>query len=234
MINLPEVTLFAFDTSSKIDETIKALYTSMNGINYGSVKFVTSKKYVEKYKNELINDGIIVEEQKIEVDSYEKYGYYWIYKIGEHIETTHCLNVQYDGFVLFPEKWDNSWLEYDYIGAPWPIKEDAYIDPWGNHHQVGNGGFCLMSKKLLDVPNQVEVPWEVNNSDFYWMPPGVVNYNGDGNVCVHNRHIYIEQGCKFAPLEVAVKFSHETSMLENKGVVPFGFHFNLPMGVSIQ
>ena len=91
-----------------------------------------------------------------------------------------------------------------------------------------------MSKKLLDVPNQVEVPWEVNNSDFYWMPPGVVNYNGDGNVCVHNRHIYIEQGCKFAPLEVAVKFSHETSMLENKGVVPFGFHFNLPMGVSIQ
>jgi hypothetical protein len=43
VINLPDVTLFAFDNTPKIDETIKALYTSMNGINYGSVKLVTSK-----------------------------------------------------------------------------------------------------------------------------------------------------------------------------------------------
>ena len=48
------------------------------------------------------------------------------------------------------------------------------------------------------------------------MPPGVVNYHGDGNVCVHNRHIYIENSCKFAPVEVAVKFSQELSHFSGK------------------
>ena len=51
------------------------------------------------------------------------------------------------------------------------LVKDSYIDPFGNQHQVGNGGFSLRSKKLLEVPTKVEVPWETNNSDFYWMPP---------------------------------------------------------------
>ena len=46
----------------------------------------------------------------------------------EHIQTSHCLLIQSDGFVLFPDKWDDSWLDYDYIGAPWPISKDSYIN----------------------------------------------------------------------------------------------------------
>ena len=233
MINLPDVTLFAFDNTPKIEETIKALYTSMSGIEYGSVKLVTSKEQIEQYRSKLEPDGIILEEPVIEVNNYNDYNYYWVYKVGEHIQTSHCLLIQSDGFVLFPEKWDNTWLKYDYIGAPWAYVEDSYVDPFGNHHRVGNGGFCLMSKKLLDVPNKVEVPWEVNNSDFYKMPPGVVNYHGDGNVCVHNRHIYVEQGCEFAPVEVAVKFSQETRIPECEGIIPFGFHYRLPPGIEL-
>lgn len=234
MIQLSDVTLFAFDNTPKIDETIKALYTSMNNIKYGSVKLVTSKEQIEEYRSKLEPDGIVLEEPVIEVKNYDDYNYYWVYHVGNHIETSHCLLIQSDGFVLFPEKWDDDWLNYDYIGAPWPYTEDAFIDPFGNHHRVGNGGFCLMSKKLLDVPNKVEVPWEVNNSDFYWMAPGVFNYHGDGNVCVHNRHIYTEQGCKFAPVEVAVKFSQETRLSECKGITPFGFHYRLPLGVVLE
>jgi hypothetical protein len=142
--------------------------------------------------------------------------------------------VQPDGFVLFPDKWDSDWLQYDYIGAPWAYVEDAYIDPFGNHHRVGNGGFSLRSKKLLDIPSVVEVPWETNNSDFYWMPEGVVNYHEDGNICVHNRHIFEEQGCKFAPVEVAVRFSQETRVPECEGITPFGFHYRLPPGVELS
>lgn len=234
MIDLSQITLVSIDNTPKIEDTIKALHTSMSGIKYGDVKLITSDQYIDKYESELNKDGISVEKPLIEINGYNDYNYYIIYKLGEHIKTPYCLLVQSDGFVIFPEKWNDSWLEYDYIGAPWPYRENSYIDPFGNHQRVGNGGFSLRSKKLLDVPNQVEVPWETNNSDFYWMPPGVINYHEDGNICVHNRHIFEGQGCKFAPLEVAIYFSHETPLPENQGIMTFGFHDNLPNGVSLE
>ena len=234
MIDLPQVTLISVDTTSELDGTLKALYTSMSGINFGEVKLITTKDNLEKYNSELESEGIVIEESVIPITNYNEYNYYVVYKLGEHINTSHCLLVQPDGFVLFPEKWNDTWLEYDYIGAPWAYVEDAYIDPFGNHHRVGNGGFSLRSKKFLDVPNKVEVPWETNNSDFYWMPEGVVNYHEDGNVCVHNRHIFLEQGCKYAPVEVAVRFSQETRVPECEGITPFGFHYRLPPGVNLE
>jgi len=234
MIELPDVTLVSIDTTSNLDGTLRALYTSMNSIKYGSVKLITTEEQIERYQSQLEDEGIVLEVPVTEIKDYNDYNYYVIYNLGKHVNTSHCLLVQPDGFVLFPEKWDNSWLEYDYIGAPWAYVEDAYIDPFGNHHQVGNGGFSLRSKKFLDVPTKVEVPWETNNSDFYWMPEGVVNYHEDGNVCVHNRHIFIEQGCKYAPVEVAVRFSQETRVPECEGITPFGFHYRLPPGVELE
>jgi hypothetical protein len=233
MINLPNVTLVSIDTTKEIDNTLRALYTSMSGINFGSVKLIATKEQIEKNFS-LENDGITLEEPVTDIKGYNDYNHYVIYNLCNHISTSHCLLVQPDGFVLFPDKWDDAWLEYDYIGAPWAFVEDSYIDPFGNHHRVGNGGFSLRSKKLLDVPNKVEVPWEINNSDFYWMPPGVVNYHEDGNICVHNRHIYIDQGCKFAPVEDAVKFSQEARVPECEGITPFGFHYRLPPGVTLE
>jgi len=233
MIELPDVTLVTIDTTDNLNKTLKALYTSMSGINFGSIKLITTKEQIEK-NSSLKDDGIILEEPVKDIKDYNDYNYYVIYNLTHHVDTSHCLLVQPDGFVLFPDKWDNSWLEYDYIGAPWAYVEDAYIDPFGNHHRVGNGGFSLRSKKLLDVPTKVEVPWETNNSDFYWMPPGVVNYHEDGNICVHNRHIYVEQGCEFAPVEVAVRFSQEARVPECEGITPFGFHYRLPPGVELE
>lgn len=234
MIELPDVTLVSIDTTSNLDGTLRALYTSMNSIKYGSVKLITTEEQIERYQSQLEDEGIVLEVPVTEIKDYNDYNYYVIYNLGKHVNTSHCLLVQPDGFVLFPEKWDNSWLEYDYIGAPWAYVEDAYIDPFGNHHRVGNGGFSLRSKKFLDVPTKVEVPWETNNSDFYWMPEGVVNYHEDGNVCVHNRHIFIEQGCKYAPVEIAVRFSQETRVPECEGITPFGFHYRLPPGVELE
>ena len=234
MIELPDVGVVSIDTTSNLDGTLRALYTSMGGIKYGSVKLITTEEQIKRYQSQLEGEGIVLEVPVSEIKDYNDYNYYVVYNLGNHIDTSHCLLVQPDGFVLFPEKWDNTWLEYDYIGAPWAYVEDAYIDPFGNHHRVGNGGFSLRSKKFLDVPTKVEVPWETNNSDFYWMPEGVVNYHEDGNVCVHNRHIFIEQGCKYAPVEVAVRFSQETRVPECEGITPFGFHYRLPPGVELE
>ena len=233
MIKLPNVTLISIDTTDNLSGTLKGVYTSMSGINFGAVKIITTKKQIENNYS-LVDDGIVLEEPVVDIKNYNDYNHYVIHDLHNHVNTSHCLLVQPDGFVLFPEKWNNEWLKYDYIGAPWTYAEDAYIDPFGNHHRVGNGGFSLRSKKFLEVPTKVEVPWETNNSDFYWMPEGVVNYHEDGNVCVHNRHIFIEQGCKYAPVEVAVRFSQETRVSECDGITPFGFHYNLPPGITLQ
>ncbi len=233
MIKLPDVTLISIDTTDNLSGTLKGVYTSMSGINFGAVKIITTKKQIENNYS-LVGDGIVLEEPVVDIKNYNDYNHYVIHDLHNHVNTSHCLLVQPDGFVLFPEKWNNGWLKYDYIGAPWAYAEDAYIDPFGNHHRVGNGGFSLRSRKFLEVPTKVEVPWETNNSNFYWMPEGVVNYHEDGNVCVHNRHIFIEQGCKYAPVEVAVRFSQETRVPECDGIIPFGFHYNLPSGVTLE
>ena len=233
MINLSDVTLISIDTTGDIGGTLKAIYTSMSGINFGDVKLITTQEQIDN-NPKLVKDGITMHTPVRDIKNYNEYNYYVIYHLHEHIDTSHCLICQPDGFVLFPEKWDNKWLEYDYIGAPWRWEPDSFIDPFGNHQRVGNGGFSLRSKKFLEVPTKVEVPWETNYSDFYFMPEGVVNYHEDGNVCVHNRHIFLEQGMKYAPVDVAVRFSQERKVPEINGILPFGFHYHVPPGVVLK
>ena len=233
MINLPDVTLISVDTTDNLSGTLNGVYTSMSGINFGDVKLITTQEHIDNNPN-LVEDGITMQTPVRDIKNYNDYNYYVIYHLHEHVDTTHCMIVQPDGFVLFPEKWDDTWLEYDYIGAVWPWEEYAFIDPFGNHQRVGNGGFSMRSKRFLEVPTKVDVPWETNHSDFYWMPDGVVNYHEDGNVCVHNRHIFLEQGMKYAPIEEAVKFSQEKPVPEARGILPFGFHYNLPQGVVLS
>ena len=59
------------------------------------------------------------------------------------------------------------------------------------------------------------------------------NFAEDGNICVHNRHIYEVLGCKFAPVEVAARFSQEKQTPETLGIIPFGFHSILPTGTKL-
>jgi hypothetical protein len=216
MINLPNVTLFCI-SSNKVDGALYALKKSMEGINFGSVKLIT-----HKLPDNLPED--IEYSQCYEITSMSDYNYYCIYNLTNHIETDYCLLVQPDGYVIRPHLWDNDWFNYDYIGAPWRIEDRSFITPFNEHIQVGNGGFSFRSKKLLEVPKQIEIPWDVNQGNFYKH----FNYGStseDGNICVHNRHLYESQGCKFAPLNVAVKFSKEREIPENVGMETFGFHY---------
>ena len=63
---------------------------------------------------------------------------------------------------------------------------------------------------------------------------GSKNTNEDGNICVHNKHLYEKRGCKIAPIEIAKFFSYESPVSENSGIIPFGFHNNLPPGVEVE
>lgn len=233
MLDLSRVTLFAIDNTNRINGTIKSLYTSMQVAKFGAIKLVTSSEYVEKYSSELSKDGIECEEMIFPITNIDEYNYYILYDLYKHIDTDFVLITQDHAFIVNPNAWRNEFLNYDYMGAPWPWRENSFVTPFGEHIRCGNGGFSLRSKKLLNVPNKVEIPFKVyERPDFYKMF-GSVNTNEDGNICVHNRHIFIEQGCKFAPLEESVYFSYESPISENQGVIPFGFHGNLPPGIEV-
>jgi len=215
MILLNNVTLISV-SSIKIKETIHALTESQKGIDFFDIIFVTHEE------SEGLPEKIRYEHCE-EITNINDYNRYMIYNLSKHIKTKHCLTVHYDGYVVRPEKWQDSFLEWDYIGSPWPIKSDAYIDPFGNHIRVGNGGFSLRSKKLLDVPSITEVPFEGKTGEFL-RSSNLGLYNEDGNICVHNRHIFEKFGCKYAPIEVAAHFSQESDTPEIIGIDAFGFH----------
>jgi|APGre2960657373_1045057.scaffolds.fasta_scaffold122344_1 hypothetical protein len=234
MLNLSRVTLFAIDNTNRIEGTIKSLHTSMQVAKFGATKLVTSKEYIDKYSDELLQDGIVCEEMVPSIANIDDYNYYILYELHRHIETDFVLISQDHAFIINPEAWTDEFLNYDYLGAPWPWRENSFVTPFGEHIRSGNGGFSLRSKRLLEVPNKVNIPFKVaEQADFYKMF-GATNTNEDGNICVHNRHIFMEQGCKFPPVELAAKFSYESPVPENQGIIPFGFHNNLPMGVSFE
>lgn len=234
MLDLSRVTCFAIDNTPRIEDTIKSIYTCMDVASFGEVKLVTTSNYVEKYKDSLSEDGIIVEEQVKPLTNIDEYNEYILYHMYKHINMEFGLIVQDHGFIINPDAWTDEFLDYDYIGAPWPYSEGSYITPYGEHVRVGNGGFSLRSKKLMEVPTKVEVPYRVSDKPDFYKMFGSKNTNEDGNICVHNKHIFESQGCKIAPLELAKYFSYESPVPENRNIIPFGFHRNLPPGVEVS
>jgi hypothetical protein len=201
------ITLLA-PTGDNIPTTIQALEKCYKAMEFASIKLVTH----EKPKN--LPHYITFEPSSFVMDTYKKYNEYVFRELGKHVDTSHCLLVQYDSWILRPELWDDAWLEWDYIGAPWPIKENSYIANTGERVRVGNGGFSLRSKRLLDIPKAYDLP--LMQEQGY--------YNEDGNVTCYHRRELLALGIKYAPIEVAARFSHETDVPENDGILPFGFH----------
>lgn len=205
-MRLENVTLVSM-TSVDIDRTIKALEYSYKNIDFKSVKLITDRK---------ISHSEIEVCEINKMNNIDEYSYNMVYKLKDYIETEFVLIIQSDGFVVNPDKWRDEFLNYDYIGAPWGIPNDnfSFRDPFGNLIRVGNGGFSLRSKKLISLPSQLNLEWK---SYFGY-------YNEDGFFTCHNRHLFENEGCSFAPIDVAKYFSHETEIPEIKGIDPFGFH----------
>jgi hypothetical protein len=207
MLNLENVTLVSV-TSVNLSKTISALRYSMRDINFFETLLLTNEDIS-------LSDIKTIKINKID---YIDYSYFIVYELHKYISTDFALIVQNDGFIVNPNKWNNDFLKYDYIGAPFPIpKSDdniSYRDPFGNLCRVGNGGFSLRSKKLLELPTKLKLEWK---SYFGY-------YNEDGFFAVHNKHIFENNGCKFSPVNVAARFSIENETPETIGVTSFGFH----------
>ncbi len=218
---LPQVTLVAV-TGIDIQNTLFALWRSQIGIVFKKILLITDSKF--DLNSKTIHLKVTDNFPLNSIDAYSKF---IVFELHKYIETEFVLIVQADGYVLHSKKWKNNFLQYDYIGAPWRIKHDAYIDPFNNHQRVGNGGFSLRSIKLLRTPESQKVEWNINENNFY----NHMNVNSqaeDGIICIHNRHVYEKAGNKFAPLKVALEFSCEQKVEEYMGELTFGFHKNFP------
>lgn len=137
----------------------------------------------------------------------------WYMIWGDYIDTEFALIVHRDGFVVHPECWKDNFLDYDYIGSPWPV-EDCFKDIYGNICRVGNG-VSLRSKKFMMFPKQSNMPWGKVSDE---------PCNEDVFLCCTNRHLIDAAGLKIAPIEVAKYFGHEYMIPEIEGITPFLFH----------
>ncbi len=206
-IQLPNVTLVAMATRN-VEETLQALNYSCRGVKYGRVKLLSHYTPYGLDKN--------IEFIRIEkIKSIDDWSYKIIYELNQYIDTEFALLVHADGFVVNSSSWKDEFLDYDYIGAPWPLPTDnfSYRDAHGNIVRVGNS-VSLRSKRLLELPIKLNMHWEPYHG--YW--------NEDGFICAKNKHFYEAEGMKFAPLDVAKYFSHEAMIPEVKDIKPFAFH----------
>lgn len=118
------------------------------------------------------------------------------------IKTDYCLSIQDDGFVINPHLWRNEFFNYDYIGAPWKFE--------GRRNRVGNGGFVLKSNKFIQLTKNLKF----------------LGFCDDGELTNMYYDFFIANGCKYAPVEVAMKFSLESRIPECEYNLNncFGFH----------
>ncbi len=194
MLKLPNVTLCCLTgINYKRQEHLDALWKSQEGIKFGEVKLIE----IDWVKS---------------IDDWNKA---IIYELPKYIGTDYSLLIHADGYVRNPDCFDWSWLDYDYVGAPWPLPTDdfSYRDRSGVLQRVGNS-VSLRSKRLMDLANDKGLEWKAFHG----------YTNEDGFICVNYRHVYEEAGMKFAPLEVAKYFSKEHEIPENKDIKTFAFH----------
>jgi hypothetical protein len=121
------------------------------------------------------------------ITSTDAYSRFVMKELDQHVDTEFALLVQYDGYILNAGCWSEEFLDYDYIGARWPAED------WIT---VGNGGFSLRSKRLLRA---LQDP-AIEPAD----PEDVA-------ICrTYRERLEDQHGIRFAPDDVAARFSFET------------------------
>jgi hypothetical protein len=202
MLNLDQITLLCIETRSP-DLAMFAINKCTRDIQFKKVVLVTDLKIPYSYPSDI---ELI---QTPEIKTTEDYSNYLLGDLTHLIDGSHVLIIQWDSFVTNPNLWDSNFLNYDYIGAPWP------------HHPqtpVGNGGFSLRSIKLIKALQNNQV---------------LKRHPEDQAICIDNKTLLEEKlDIKFAPLEIAEKFAFERGSHQET----FGFHgmFNFAKFLSDQ
>jgi hypothetical protein len=208
-IDLKRITAITVDGRSFEEERYSRFRDIVSFMNK-NIEFFSIKMF-------LVEDPNIpgVEFHKIDKMGITDYSRFCLHKLADHIDTDFCLIFQDDGFVLNPDLWTDEFFMYDYIGSPWPLHMG-----WPEEgRQVGNGGFSLRSKRLLEFTKNL--PHQTENEDTY--------------IVISRREEVEKAGIKIAPLEIARLFSVENRIdAEHNLKTCFGFHAKRELDEAIK
>jgi len=190
---LPDVTLIAVDTANHA-LALRALQRSREQLQFARTLFLTDR----------IPDGVTLPDG-IDVRtiaplaSRDTYSALMLKALLPHVETSHALIVQWDGYVVNAKAWETAFLDCDYIGARW------FWQPPG--FRVGNGGFSLRSRRLLVALQD----------------PRVVLADAEDLTIGHAFRPLLEREhrIRFADEDTAERFAFEAA---HPIGLPFGFH----------
>ena len=156
-------------------------------------------------------------------ESYAKYNENVLFNLHKYFDTDFVLITQFDARVVNPLAWTDDFFKYDYIGAPWVwrIMKPQYLKDRGGmrdkNRLVGNGGFSLRSRRLCKLLAEKYTGR---------LSPGEAE---DVFICQNVRDELEAQGIKFAPYEVAERFSVENQRYTGQ----FGAHSSFVFNHSI-
>lgn len=208
-LQLPDVAVFTFCWGTEhVDKSLRSMLIAMDQVDFKRNVLITDSS-----KTDLSLFGQVIDRHNIEVcdmsvdlndnmsdDDENRQGFNesFIQQTNKYIFDDFCLNVQHDSTIIDIEKWDDRFLQYDYIGAPWPMSIIQASDMVAGRIEeipnvVGNGGFSLRTRAFVE--ESAKLGWEHKNEDL--------------NTCVFNYDTMTSAGIKFAPPQLAAQFSKE-------------------------
>jgi Protein of unknown function (DUF5672) len=196
LLSLPQVTLACVDTRTPA-LALAAIARCRAQIDFGNAVLFTDPALVTSPPAGL---RIV----PANVYSVPAYSHFMLRGLLPHVHGTHVLVMQWDGYVLDAAQWDPRFLDHDYIGAP--------LRGQPPERAVGNGGFSLRSRRLLQALQD---------------PSFAERHPEDLCICHdHRARLEHEHGIRFAPLDLASRFSYERVLPSG---ATFGFHgvFNM-------
>jgi hypothetical protein len=199
-LSLPQVTLCAV-TSINLPATQRALAVSLDQVDFADCLLFTDAT-VATIRPEIRVVPIP------RIGSLPAYSRFVETALAGYVASSHCLIVQWDGHVLDARRWRPEFLEYDFIGARWP--------QWDDGHDVGNGGFSLRSRRLMEACRQ----------------PGFIPGHAEDVAIARTNRVWLEErGMRFAPADLADAFSVERA--GDLGA-SFGYHgvWNMPHAIG--
>ena len=116
MIDLSTVTLFTVIGNQKptfnnnYSVVNRIINASCSKIKFGKIKVLCAQKDAKF-------------DQDVEVEFFDgfdmrQYSVFMLNNLNDHVDTSHVLTFQTDGFILNPQAWTDNFLKYDWVGAP--------------------------------------------------------------------------------------------------------------------
>ena len=207
MLSLDDVTLLSVTgDESYLGPTIVSILYSQKNIKFGKTKILSNKEF---YHPDI--ECCVIDKMDL-----TQYSNFMIKELSDFVDTSHVLLVQYDGFVINPEKWTDDFLSFDYIGALWRT-DQCFKPDVTEYNRCGNGGFSLRSKRLLETVKKI-------------CP--ATGQPEDAVQCRAYRHLLLNEGIEFGTDDICMKFSIEHTQPEDPSqniedhtsLKSFGFH----------